>query len=596
MKKLIFMLCLCAVSFVQAQDYKTIKVDGTVRQYLEYVPQSLGENRPLIIALHGNSGHGSYHKGQMKVESVADTAKFVTVFPNGLDRTWDIGGNKDLNFMHALIDEMYRKYKIDRNRVYLTGWSMGGMFTYYAMMKDANTFAAYAPMSGYHFWGGKAESSRPVPILHIHGKDDDVVTVGSLQTELNKWIKRNNCNTKAKTTKMYRNASNVNLYVWDGGKDGVEVRYLEIEGMKHAIWNTGFKSIEEIWNFCSRYSLDNEYPEETAPKVTVTSPNPYTTHTVFAPASNVTFPDMILSAKAEDSNGSIVRVDFFDGNTMVGSCSSEPYECILTSPQAGMHSIKVVATDNDGETGVSSVNLNLNAPLGAYCFHDDFKGMEGCLPAGWTTYDGSDLRTGYLEGLSQGARVFHFTGNPHDFDWGLYFRNMTGATRAGYAQYAPENSVASLRLFPGRYTLTYKICNWNRPQHNSPIDVIIESRSGDKITSQKFKPSVNVGNRANLAFSGIEVQTLTFNIAKDDYYVLTFFADDQEWGDGVIGELTLTAVEYDDTGFTEIIDLDANESNEVYNLQGIRCSTPQTKGIYVKNGKKYLIKSSFQSK
>lgn len=590
MKKLLLMLCLCAVYAVQAQDYKTIKVDGTDRYYLEYVPQGLGEKRPLIIALHGNGGHGSYHKSQMRVESVADTAKFVTVFPNGIDRTWDIGGDKDLNFMQALIDEMYSKYKIDRNRVYLTGWSMGGMFTYYAMMKAAGTYAAYAPMSGYHFWGGKAESSRPVPILHIHGKDDDVVTVDNLQTELNKWINRNNCNKTAKTTKKYRTVDNVNLYIWDGGKDGVEVRYLEIEGMKHAIWNTGFKSIEEIWNFCSRYSLNNEYPEETAPKVTVTSPKPYASYTVFAPATAVVFPDIVLSADAEDSNGSIAKVDFFDGETMVASCTSAPYECVLASPQAGKHTIRVVATDNDGETGESSVSLNLNAPDGVYRFHDDFKGEAGSLPAGWTTYDGSDLRTGYLEGLAQGARVFQFTGNPHDFDWGLYFRNMTGAARAGYAQYGPENSVASLRLHPGQYTLTYKICNWNRPQHNSPVDVIVENRAGQTVASQKFTPTVNIGNRAHLPFSGIEEQTLAFDIAKDDYYVLTFYADDQEWGDGVIGELTLTAVEYDTSGIGEIKASAADGNNAVYGLQGIRYGVPQTKGIYISNGRKYFSK------
>ncbi|MDE6650682.1 MAG: prolyl oligopeptidase family serine peptidase [Muribaculaceae bacterium] len=590
MKKLLLMACLCAVSIVQAQDYKTINVDGTNRQYLEYVPKDLGEKRPLIIALHGNGGHGSYHKGQMKVESVADTAKFVTVFPNGIDRTWDIGGDKDLNFMQALIDEMYRKYKIDRNRVYLTGWSMGGMFTYYAMMKAADTYAAYAPMSGYHFWGGKAESSRPVPILHIHGKDDDVVTVGNLQTELNKWINRNKCNKTAKTTKKYRNASNVNLHIWDKGSDGVEVRYLEIEGMKHAIWNTGFKSIEEIWNFCSRYSLNNEYPEETAPKVTLTSPRPYTTHTVFAPATAVSFPDISLSAEAEDCNGSISKVDFFDGETKIGSCTSEPYECVLTSPQAGKHIIRVIATDNDGETGESSVTIYLNAPESSYRFHDDFTGEEGCLPAGWTTYDGSDMRTGYLEGLSQGARVFQFTGNPHDFDRGLYFRNMTGASRAGYAQYAPDNSVASLRLHPGQYTLTYKICNWNRPQHNSPVDIIVEDRSGQTVVSQKFTPTVNIGNRAHLPFSGTEEQTLTFNIAKDDYYVLTFYADDQEWGDGVIGELTLTAVEYDMSGIDEIRTPDEDCINAVYTLQGIRSDDSQSKGIFIRNRKKYILK------
>lgn len=267
MKKLLTLIALLIAVTCNAQDYKTITVDGKTRYYLEYVPQNLGENRPLILALHGNGGHGAYHKSVMKVESVADTAKFVTVFPNGIDRTWDIGGTQDLNFMQALIKEMYRKYKIDRNRVYITGWSMGGMFTYYAMMKAANTFAAFAPMSGYHFWGGQATSARPVPILHIHGTADDCVYTSfsgqsSLQAELNKWVNRNHCSTTKKTTKNYRGAQGVNLYEWNNGDEGVEVHYLEIEGLKHAIYNGSFKSIEEIWKFCSSYHLNNTFPTD----------------------------------------------------------------------------------------------------------------------------------------------------------------------------------------------------------------------------------------------------------------------------------------------------------------------------------------------
>jgi poly(3-hydroxybutyrate) depolymerase len=524
----------------QAQDYKTINVDGVDRYYLDYVPQNLGENRPLILALHGNGGNGSYHKGVMRVESVADTAKFVTVFPNGIDKTWDIGGNKDLQFMQALINEMYRKYKINRNRVYITGWSMGGMFTYYAMMKAADTYAAFAPLSGYHFWGGTATSSRPVPILHIHGKDDDVVTVGNLQTELNKWINRDQCNTTKKITNSYRGATGVNLYVWDQGKDGVEVRYLEIEGMKHAIYNGSFKSIEEIWNFCKHYSLNKMYEDENYPDVSITAPTPYATFTMFTPVDKAAFPDYTIKATASDKNGIINKVDFYEDGKLLGSRTESPYEWVLTEPQAGKHTIKVVATDNDGEKGMDSIEVKFNQVKDTYRFHDDFVGGGGTNPAGWTTYDGSTLRNTYLSELTGGARVFQFTGTPRDFDWGLYFRNMNGTPQAGYAKYGAENSSGMLTLTPGQYKLIYKMCNWNRPEFNSPINIIIESRSGKNIASKQFTPTVNIGNRVSLPFSGIEEQSLTFDITESGDYVLSFYAADQVWGDGVIGELTLS--------------------------------------------------------
>ena len=117
----------------QQLSAETITVNGTVRNYIVYVPANLGENRPLLISCHGMNQDAAYQKGMLQIESVADTAKFVTVFPNGIDKGWDIGGDRDINYVKALIDAMVSKYKIDRNRVYLSGFSMGGMFTYHAM-------------------------------------------------------------------------------------------------------------------------------------------------------------------------------------------------------------------------------------------------------------------------------------------------------------------------------------------------------------------------------------------------------------------------------------------------------------------------------
>ena len=86
---------------------------------------------------------------QMKMEAVADSAKFLIVFPEGINLRWDISGNSDINFILALIDKMAAEYDIDRNRVYLSGFSMGGMFTYHAMNRIADKIAAFAPISGY---------------------------------------------------------------------------------------------------------------------------------------------------------------------------------------------------------------------------------------------------------------------------------------------------------------------------------------------------------------------------------------------------------------------------------------------------------------
>ena len=103
---------------------ETLIVDNTTRDYIVYAPKNLGSQRPLLISCHGMNQDAGYQKGMLQIEAIADTAKFVTVFPNGINRGWDISGDRDLRFVQAIIDEMAAKYDIDRNRVYLSGFSM----------------------------------------------------------------------------------------------------------------------------------------------------------------------------------------------------------------------------------------------------------------------------------------------------------------------------------------------------------------------------------------------------------------------------------------------------------------------------------------
>ena len=241
-----------------------LKVGGTEREYKIYVPKDLGAKRPLLISCHGMNQDAAYQMGMLDIQSVADTAKFVTVFPEGISKSWDISGNRDINFILAIIDEMVEKYDIDRGRVYLSGFSMGGMFTYHAMNKTADRIAAFAPISGYPMGGATASPNvRPIPIIHTHGTNDDVVTFSNVQKNLNVWIKHNGCPETAEVTKRYRNAAHITRHVWGPGNDDVEVVLMEMANKGHWISNdNGVKTGDEIWKFCSRYSIEVAGPVE----------------------------------------------------------------------------------------------------------------------------------------------------------------------------------------------------------------------------------------------------------------------------------------------------------------------------------------------
>lgn len=580
-----------------------ITVDGTQRSYIVYAPTNLGENKPLFIFCHGSGQDANYMlntqfrdtqnpERKISIEAVCDTAKFVILFPNGISNQWDISGNRDINFVKALIDKMVTQHKIDRNRVYLGGFSMGGMFTYHAMNKIPDLIAAFVPVSGYPMGGATANSNvRPLPILHIHGTGDDVCGFSGVQPALNVWINHNGCPTTAKVTNNY-NGFNAKMHTWGPGNDGVEVKLLELAGKGHWVCKepqvyTG----KEMWNFCKRYSLN-----KTTPSVRITAPKPDLKYICFAPAGEATFPDITITATADDPNGTVEKVEFYDGKTLLATCTSKPFRATLSGAKAGKHTLKAVATDNDGESSTATVEVTMQAPTSLTVSSAFTEG--GALPAGWTTYDGKERRTGYSNGYTLGCRVLQFTGSPRGLNYGLYFRNVEGKARQGWAKYGLSDAGTTMSLAPGHYTLKYKICNWNRPQF-APVELNIEKRTGSvSIAKQSYTPTINIGNVASNSFGNLQQQTFEFDVTQQGYYAIAIYTANEEYGDCILGQLILTANSYTETGIQDMGNAETSskgaasnmKTQDPFDLLGRRINVSGKHGLVIMNGKKVFVK------
>jgi hypothetical protein len=93
----------------------------------------------------------------------------------------------------------------------------------------------------------------------------------------------------------------------------------------------------------------------TAPTVTLTSP---TQGATFVAPANVT-----LSANASDADGSVSKVEFYNGSTLIATVTASPYTSTWTGVAAGTYSITAVATDNNGATKTSSAaSITVQAP------------------------------------------------------------------------------------------------------------------------------------------------------------------------------------------------------------------------------------------
>jgi poly(3-hydroxybutyrate) depolymerase len=257
---LITVFCVSLLTFNLKAQIEDFKVGTTTRKMLVYAPSGIEPNRPLLLSLHGLNQDIAYQQNQTKWEEVAKANNFVVVYPGGINNSWDLSGTSDTNFILAIIDEMFKRYGIDRDRVYLSGFSMGGMMTYHAMNVIADKIAAFAPVSGYLMGGPNTSSSRPVPIIHTHGSADNVVPFSGVQTCLDAWIARDKCPKTAKVTKPYpanKPYSSGTKYYWGAGTDSVEIVLLRIEGAGHwhSIDPNGINTTQEIWNFCKKYKL-----------------------------------------------------------------------------------------------------------------------------------------------------------------------------------------------------------------------------------------------------------------------------------------------------------------------------------------------------
>jgi pimeloyl-ACP methyl ester carboxylesterase len=153
-------------------------------RYIAYTPKEYNTDTlkkwPLIIFLHGGSRRGS-DLNKLYADGIPDQIyrgrefPFIIVAPQCPEHIrWSTE-----NWFENLYKEITGNYRIDINRVYLTGFSLGGSGTWYITAKYPDKFAAIAPMSGFtshmDFIDKNVNRLIDMPIWAFHGMTDDVV-------------------------------------------------------------------------------------------------------------------------------------------------------------------------------------------------------------------------------------------------------------------------------------------------------------------------------------------------------------------------------------------------------------------------------------
>lgn len=169
-------------------DYlKMAQVGDDPRQYLIHIPPGYDGTKkvPLMIFLHPFSGSAESAAELTAFNKKADEEGFIAIYPNGRFckasgvRAWNITDfpnfmSSDTDFVGTIIETAKEGLEIDPSKVFVAGYSNGGMLAQDIATKFSDKVAAIACVSGC-MTGLESGPTEDVSVLMIHGGKDKVV-------------------------------------------------------------------------------------------------------------------------------------------------------------------------------------------------------------------------------------------------------------------------------------------------------------------------------------------------------------------------------------------------------------------------------------
>ena len=260
----------------------SLQVSNLTRLYDLHIPSSYHNQKPmpLVLVFHGASGDGRGMAQMTGFNQVAEKEGFIAAYPDAIGGHWNsLRGNKpdttnDVGFVAALIDKLSEQYNIDRRRIYITGFSNGGMFAQRLACELGDKIAAASIVSATmpDHLSRICQSTKPISMLFMHGTDDPVIPYGppgkallSLADTVKFWNDHNQCVAK-RNSEVLPHVPQVRLDTYQNCTNKTDVMLYTIEGGGHA-WSGAeatpdpsgntpqpIKATEVIWNFFSKYS------------------------------------------------------------------------------------------------------------------------------------------------------------------------------------------------------------------------------------------------------------------------------------------------------------------------------------------------------
>ena len=251
---------------------RTLMVGDLERNYLLHIPPGMivGLPVPLVFVFHGATEDLSYIQTITGFNDIADKNSFILVYPIGYSRSWNAPGCcgaavreniDDISFVRQMLADLATIVPIDPKRIYASGFSNGGDFSYRLACEMSDTFAAIGSVAG-NLYLNSCQPQQPISVVHVHGTSDRLapyaggwdeysdphVFLRSIEQVIATWAQLDGCSGVAQVEKQ----GVITHIAYAGCKSGTAVELYTIEGGRHA-WPNPYASptinSQVIWDF-----------------------------------------------------------------------------------------------------------------------------------------------------------------------------------------------------------------------------------------------------------------------------------------------------------------------------------------------------------
>jgi len=331
---LFFMLAYSFCTYSQDLDYKGFpewsKHTQGITEYYLYTPNNIvqGEKVPIALFLHGCCGTSYTANLRNAVDppvrmwhNFGDNEQTVPVYI--IAPATSSGWNQHFSNLKAVMDDLVANHQGDPQRIYITGFSMGGGGTWDFISTYPNYFAAAIPMA-MDFRGNKS-TSKDIPIWAHRGEYDTYPA---------------NLDIAISDMRLLNGDPRGNQE-WDFGVNPILTTY---PGEGHGVQWTAASTNDLVSWALTKINDGNIYPN-----VYFKTPTQ---------SQIVESDELAIDIWAKDNDGSIAKIEVILNGSLVKTFNTEPYTDILKI-RKGNNKLEAIAYDNLGKTSRTELRISL---------------------------------------------------------------------------------------------------------------------------------------------------------------------------------------------------------------------------------------------